>query len=206
MTAVVLDDSAYDVLNVVALKKMADASAVAAVTGADPSAVRAALAELAGRGLVAMAGELALPTDDAEPALAATAAARYAGVRADGDIAALVERFDTVNARFLAAMSAWQQVDVGGRKVTNDHTDSAYDGKVIDRIERLVERLGGLIDALATHDPRFAGYRARFGVALGEVDAGHHELVSAPTTDSVHNIWFEFHEDLLRTLGRERAE
>jgi len=24
--------------------------------------------------------------------------------------------------------------------------------------------------------------------------------------DSVHNIWFEFHEDLLRTLGRERVE
>ena len=38
------------------------------------------------------------------------------------------------------------------------------------------------------------------------IDAGRHELVSSPMVDSVHNVWFEFHEDLLRTLGRARKE
>ena len=41
-----------------------------------------------------------------------------------------MERFEDVNAQFLRTMSAWQQVDVGGHKVANDHTDSAYDGKI----------------------------------------------------------------------------
>ena len=196
----------YDVLNVVALKKMAGAEAIAEVCGLAPGEVGGTLADLAGHGLVVVAGDAALPTDAAEPALAKAAAEHYAAVRADPRIEELVTRFDTVNAQFLAAMSAWQQVDAGGRKVANDHTDSAYDGKVIDRLDRLVGRLGPLIDALSEHDPRFGGYRRRFDAALAAVEAGRPELVSAPTQDSVHNIWFEFHEDLLRTLGRERAE
>lgn len=205
MAALVLDKSDYDVLNVITLKKMAAAPAVALAcpSVADVPAVLAGLAE---RGLVVMAGDAALPTDAAEPALAAGAAHHYAGVRADSDIDGFVERFEAVNAQFLQAMSAWQQVDIAGRKVANDHTDSAYDGKVIGRLERLVDRLAGLLDALAGHDPRFADYGRRFSDALAAVDAGRHELVSSPTADSVHNIWFEFHEDLLRTLGRERTE
>jgi hypothetical protein len=111
-----------------------------------------------------------------------------------------------VNAQFLTTMSAWQQVDVGGRKVANDHSDSEYDDKVISRLDKLVARLTPLLDALADHDARFATYARRFAAAIEAVDAGQHALISSPTMDSVHNIWFEFHEDLLRTLGRERTE
>lgn len=196
----------YDVLNVVVLKKMATADAVAGASGVDLAQVARTLDALAARGLLVVAGGAALPTDDAEPALAAAAADRYAAVRADDAVAALVDRFDTVNGQFLTTMSAWQQVDLSGRKVANDHTDPQYDAKVIDRLDRLVTRLGPLLSALAEHDPRFARYSARFAAALAAVDAGDHELVSSPTRDSVHNVWFEFHEDLLRTLGRERTE
>jgi hypothetical protein len=103
-------------------------------------------------------------------------------------------------------MSSWQQVDVGGRKVANDHTDAEYDEKVITRLERLVGRLDPLIAALADHDARFATYSTRFAAALAGIDDGDHDLVSSPVRDSIHTVWFEFHEDLLRTLGRERAE
>jgi hypothetical protein len=121
-------------------------------------------------------------------------------------VAALVDRFETVNAQFLTTMSAWQQVGVGGRKVANDHTDPEYDAKVIDRLDKLATRLNPLLEALAGHDPRFARYTERFSAALAAIDTGDHDLVSSPTRDSVHNVWFEFHEDLLRTLGRERVE
>lgn len=206
MTVTTLAKPDYDVLNVLALKKMADATAIAAVTGMSAGDVEGRLESLSGGGLAVVAGGAALPTDEAEPALAATAAEVYAPVRADGDVLALVEKFETTNAQFLTAMSSWQQVEIGGRKVTNDHSDAAYDEKVIARIERLVGRLEPLISALAGHDARFSLYSTRFVTALEAVDAGDHDLVSAPTRDSVHNIWFEFHEDLLRTLGRERAE
>lgn len=204
--AVVLDTADYDVLNVVALKKMAAAGAVAQVLAVPAGAVEAAFTRLAGDGLVVVAGEAALPTDEAEPALRAAAAGRYAALRADPALLALVDRFETVNAQFLTTISLWQQIDVGGRKVANDHTDAEYDDKIISRIDKLVTRLTPLIDALAGHDPRFAGYATRFAAAMTAVDTGRTEFVSSPTLDSVHTVWFEFHEDLLRTLGRERVE
>jgi hypothetical protein len=196
----------YDVLNVLALKKMAGAPVIATVVELSAEDVSQRLDALASGGLAVVAGGAALPTDEAEPALAATASEIYAEVRADGDVLALVEQFEKTNAQLLTTMSSWQQVDVGGRKVANDHTDAEYDEKVISRLERLVGRLGPLVEALAAHDARFAIYSTRFGAALEGIDRGDHDLVSSPTRDSVHTVWFEFHEDLLRTLGRERAE
>jgi hypothetical protein len=202
----VLSKPDYDVLNVLALKKMAGAPAIATVVDLSADDVEKRLTELAAHGLAVVAGGAALPTDEAEPALAATAAEIYGPVRSDGDVAALVEQFEKTNAQLLTTMSAWQQVDVGGRKVANDHTDAEYDEKVISRLERLVGRLEPLITALAEHDGRFATYSTRFAAALAGIDDGDHDLVSSPTRDSIHTVWFEFHEDLLRTLGRERAE
>jgi hypothetical protein len=118
----------------------------------------------------------------------------------------LADRFETVNRNFLKAMSSWQLIDAGGRKIANTHTDSAYDDKVIARLARLVEQLTPLLSALAGHDGRFARYERRFAAAVTAVDTGEHDLVASPMADSIHNIWFEFHEDLLRTLGRTRAE
>ena len=70
-----------------------------------------------------------------------------------------------------------------------------------------MQRLSPLIDALAGHDPRFAVYLERFDAAMAARSTpGAIEFVSSPTADSVHNVWFEFHEDLLRTLGRARKE
>lgn len=201
-----LDKNDYDVLNVVVLKKMASASAVADATGIAEGDVSQAFERLTGSGHIIEAAGSALPTDQAEPDLNAAAAERYAAVREDSDIAELVERFETVNTQFLGAMSSWQQIDVGGKKVTNDHSDPDYDEKVIAKIDKLVQRLNPLIEALAGHDDRFARYPQRFVTAMEAIDSGQHDLVSSPTKDSVHNIWFEFHEDLLRTLGRERAE
>ncbi|HOZ58073.1 MAG TPA: hypothetical protein PKY70_07800 [Nakamurella multipartita] len=203
---VVLDTTDYDVLNVVALKKMATAAAVTQVIAVPAQAVQDAFARLAADGVVFAAGGAALPTDEAEPALRAAAADRYAALRTDPAVLALVDRFETVNAQFLTTISLWQQIDVGGRKVANDHTDAEYDDKIISRIDKLVARLTPLIDALAGHDPRFAGYATRFAAAMAAVDGGQAEFVSSPTLDSVHTVWFEFHEDLLRTLGRERVE
>ena len=202
----VLGKAGYCVLNVVALKKMASARALADATGLPAAQVEDQLSHLAGLGLVETVAGSALPSDDAEAALSESAAEHYAALREDREVLALADGFEDINSRLLAAMSAWQQVDVGGQKVANDHTDSAYDDKIITRIDRLVQRLDPLLNALSRYDERFAGYRQRFAAAMRAVDEGRHELVSSVTADSVHTIWFEFHEDLLRTLARERKE
>ena len=206
MTVSVLSKPDYCVLNAVALKRMAAPPALVTATGQPADQVAASLAGLAERGLVVTAEGVTFPGDGAEAALAASAAEHYAQIRADQEIISLVDRFEGINRQLLASMSAWQQVDVAGQKVANDHTDSRYDDRVIERIGRLVGRLGPLLDALARFDARFDGYLQRFGAAMAGIDEGRHELVSAPSLDSVHTIWFEFHEDLLRTMGRARKE
>jgi hypothetical protein len=206
MTTTLSGAGHYEVLNAVALKQMATSSAVSEATGVALDDVDAILAELAGSGLVFMAGDSALPTDASGGALADAAAQRYAALRTDPAVLAEVDRFEDTNRRLLATMTRWQTVDVGGRQVPNDHSDPAYDDKVLSTVDRLVQRLGPLLDALSGHDGRFALYRQRFDAAMDAVDRGQREFVSSPTHDSVHTVWFEFHEDLLRALGRRRTE
>lgn len=206
MAGTVLGEPEYDVLNIVALKKMSTAQALVEATGLPADQVAETLASLSQRELVVLAAGQVFPADGAEEALQASAAERYALVRGDSQLLALVDRFEDINAQLLAAMSAWQQVDVGDQKVANDHTDASYDDRVIARISRLVRRLNPLLTALQEADPHFASYRDRLAAALAGIDDGRAELVSSPTLDSVHTIWFEFHEDLLRTLGRKRRD
>lgn len=206
MTQTLLDKRRYDVLNAVALKKMTGATAVSEIVDLTIDEVRAEFAELAAEGLIVQIGETVLPTDASGPMLVESAAAHYGPIRTDPTVLQIADKFEDVNSRFLRAMSAWQQLEVGGRKLANDHSDSAYDAKVISTIERLVSRLEGLLDALGERDGRFRTYIGRFQRSLAKVDSGDIAFVSDPTKDSVHNVWFEFHEDLLRTLGRARKE
>jgi hypothetical protein len=206
MTDTLLDTTQYDVLNTIALKKMATAQHIADATGVGEGDVASTLATLRELGLIATIGEQSLPMDDAVPALVATSNERYAALRTDPAVLDMATKFEVVNGHFLTAISSWQQIDVGGRKITNDHSDSEYDSKVLGRIDKLVSRLVQLIGVLSERDARFERYAVRFTRAADLAAGGDLAFVSSPTVESVHNIWFEFHEDLLRTLGRERTE
>jgi len=206
MTRTLLHNERYDVLNTLALKKMATAETIADASGLSADQVRNTLQSLAADGLAVTVGDQALPTDVALPALVASAAQRYRDLREDPAVLDMAGKFEVVNGKFLVAISSWQQVEVGGRKIANDHEDSEYDSKVLARMDKLVSRLQQLIEVLTVRDPRFEYYVRRFSRATERIDEGHVDYVSSPTLDSVHNVWFEFHEDLLRTLGRARTE
>ncbi|ROZ52783.1 hypothetical protein EEB12_28445 [Rhodococcus sp. WS1] len=206
MTQTFLNKDLYDVLNAVALKKMASASAVADSTGQQIDDVADSFADLQERNLIALVGDTAMPTDGSAQVLIDSASQIYSDLRVDPNVLTVADKFEDVNSRFLKTMASWQQIEVGGRKLANDHTDADYDAKVIVTIEKLVARLEGLLQALAEKDPRFAHYINRFDRSVDKVDEGDISFVSDPTKDSVHNVWFEFHEDLLRTLGRARKE
>jgi hypothetical protein len=196
----------FEVLNVVALKKMATPATIELVIDASPDHVNAVLGELEAAGLIGRAGDHVLPVDETDAALATYAQTTYEELRRSPDVDDLHHRFDRVNEQFLAAISSWQRRNVGGAMVANDHSDPTYDSRVIDRIEHLVDRFCAIATELAAHDPRFDSYRGRMTAALDRVDGGELEFVSSPLVESIHNIWFEFHEDLLRTLGRPRKE
>ena len=120
--------------------------------------------------------------------------ATYDDIRADPEIQDWYVRFETVNDRFLQLVSAWQT-----RGDSNDGQDRVYD-----RLARTVERHVVALEQVADRLPRYRHYADRFRKSLDRVDSGQVEYVTSPTVDSLHNIWFEFHEDILALLGRPR--
>jgi hypothetical protein len=201
-----LTRSEFEVLNLIVLKKMCRTATVAEILAIPSTSAVAIVSELERDDLIGRVDDLLLPTDDAEPALVAFAGDAYAALRSDPASEELHARFEKINSKLLHTMHAWQQIDVGGQKVTNDHTDPDYDERIISTVVKLIERLKPIAGALGEHDPRFLRYGQRFDQAVVHIHQGDIEYLSSPVLESAHNIWFEFHEDLLRTLGKARKE
>ncbi|HEV7534459.1 MAG TPA: MarR family transcriptional regulator [Acidimicrobiia bacterium] len=115
---------------------------------------------------------------------------------------ATYERFLVFNVEFLRICTDWQ-LKPGNQP--NDHSDAAYDFKVLERLDRLDERVGPLVETLAKSVSRFGGYRARLTEALDKISEDRAWLAS-PRCDSYHTVWMQLHEDLLSAVGVNRAD
>ena len=109
------------------------------------------------------------------------------------------------NDELLAVCTAWQLRMVDGEQQRNDHTDADHDDRVRQRLTAVHESLQPVLAGLAEALDRFAGHGRRLGTALDRVLAGEHDYFTKPMFPSYHSTWFELHEDLLATLGNERA-
>ena len=196
----------YLVLHGLAIKKHADAAAVAAAVGLAESEVRAVLDDAVAKGRVARSGEgyTLLPT--ARVALDGAYSRLYAAQRADAAFAAAHERFETINRELKALMTAWQTIEIDGESVLNDHTNKDYDDRLIDRLGAFHERAEAILRQLGAGLPRLAIYAEKLDAALEKAEDGAIEWVSGAKIESYHTVWFELHEDLLRILGRTRQE
>ncbi|MEV4675867.1 MULTISPECIES: transcriptional regulator [Actinomadura] len=123
---------------------------------------------------------------------------------ARGALTAAYEKFMALNPELLDLCSAWQLRTVDGVAAPNDHSDSSYDARVLDRFADLDRRAEAVIADLAAALPRFGRYRARLSAALDRARAGALEHLADSMT-SYHTVWFQLHEDLLATLGIPRA-
>jgi cytochrome oxidase assembly protein ShyY1 len=120
---------------------------------------------------------------------------------------ALYQRFSELNPVVLEVCTDWQvRQDPTGALVVNDHSDAAYDQQVIGRLGAVHDQAGPLCDELAATLARFGSYRDRLGAAVGRVESGDTGWIDRPMVDSYHTVWFELHEHLLATLGRERGD
>ena len=121
-------------------------------------------------------------------------------------VADLYQRFLGVNQGFLSLCTDWQLREVDGEQVLNDHADASHDDSVVARLVEADVVVQSICVQLAERLARFDGYGRRFSDALGRVQAGEVEWFTRPMIDSYHTVWFELHEDLLATLGIERAK
>lgn len=116
------------------------------------------------------------------------------------------QAFLPLNQRLQSACTNWQlRPTPDDAMAFNDHSDSEWDGRVIDELAALANALGPISNRLTTRLDRFNGYDTRFTAALERVVAGDTAWVDGSTQDSCHTVWFELHEDFIATLGLARG-
>ncbi len=114
------------------------------------------------------------------------------------------DRFLALNGTMLQVCTNWQVKDADAQ-VLNDHEDPAYDEAVIADLCKLDDAVQPICAELAAELGRFSIYSNRFSAALAKVQSGDRDWFAAPIKESYHTVWFELHEDLLATLGIDRA-
>jgi len=187
-----LPDESYAVLNGVYLRKMVTIDVLHDITAMPADEIRSVLDDLATQGLAADVGggNWMLEQPDGVRAAIAAYDERYSDLRTSQDVLTWYERFEVLNAQFLTTLSAWQT--------------SGSDDAALDKVLRLVDRQIKALTSFVGFVPRYQRYVDRFEAATEKVEAGHTEWVTSLTLDSVHNVWFELHEDILTVLGRPR--
>ena len=111
------------------------------------------------------------------------------------------DRFMLLNTRVLKVCSEWQLRE---DDVPNDHSDHDYDAAVIDRLSELHRRSAKCVGAITECASRYEPYAARLDSCVERLHAGDQAAFTAVMAESYHTVWFELHQDLLLTLGRER--
>lgn len=194
------------VLHGLAIKKYATADAVASLLGLDRARVETLLSESLARGRVLESqgrytlSPMARVTLDSEYS-------RYCGeIRADPAFVELYEQFEAINTSLKTLITDWQVITIAGARVPNDHSDRDHDRRIIDRLGDLHERADALFLRMSARLPRMAIYSGKLQAALEKGEDGAVEWISDARIESYHTVWFELHEDLLRILGRQRAE
>lgn len=185
-----LTDDDFATLNSIYLKKMASAETIAEATGLASDLVSARLAQAESAGWIMQMPTGAMLLQGGTEQVLATYNTAYAQARADPALTQWYQNFETLNTRFIALVTEWQQTE----------GDERVERRLLQTAQRLARDTGVLVPLI----PRYAQYVRRFERSMDKVDQGQREYVCKPTVDSVHNIWFEFHEDLLAVLGRPR--
>jgi len=139
-------------------------------------------------------------TDAGNAEITERLAAELEAAGARGTITKAYNDFLVLNPELLDLCAAWQ---TRGGSTPNDHTDPAYDARVLDRFIDLHGRVTAVCAELSSALPRFDRYRTRLTGALVRVKAGKLDYVT-DNMESYHVIWFQLHEDLLVTLGIPR--
>ena len=196
------------VVTCVRLKGFADVDPIVAASGLEGPTVAGILADLGAEELARhrdgrVSGWALTPAGRALHTALVSAELAEAGCRADVELS--YREFLVLNPRLLATASAWQLRQGEGQPVVNDHTDADHDARVIGDLRALHEDVTPLVTRLGSLLERYGRYEARLTDAVERVEAGDHDWFTKPLIDSYHTVWFELHEDLLSTLGKERA-
>lgn len=133
-------------------------------------------------------------------------AVELAAVDKEGVVACVYSDFLPLNARLLKAITDWQiKPTATDRLAPNDHSDLSWNRRILDELAALGRALAPLTKRLAAVLTRFNDYSPRYESALRRAEDGEFDWVAKTNLDSCHRVWFQLHEDLIATLGIDRA-
>ncbi|MGY1829716.1 hypothetical protein ACI8AA_04705 [Geodermatophilus sp. SYSU D01180] len=189
------------------LRQLASAEQLAEINGQPVAEVEAALERGAGEGVVMAARGNSMITPAGRALLDGVYPEAFAEFRSSPAVADAMDAFESgVNKQVLTLTTDWQTKEVDGDRIPNDHGDPDHDAAIVDKLGRVVDRTAKVLRPIADLDPLVDRFLDRIGAALTRVEGGETDYVSGVRVDSVHTVWFQMHEHLLRLTGRERPE
>ncbi len=197
--------TADDVLRALFVKGYAAPEGAATALLVTPEEMSELLARLVADGLAEMAAGSFRLTADGKHVAREKIAADTQRWGAD-DAGAALDAFLALDHRMKETVTAWQMREVEGAQAYNDHSDPAYDARVLDDLAGLHADASAWLTPLVAGLPRLAAYRERLERAAAAVRGGDNRYVASPRVDSYHGVWFELHEDLILLAGRNRAD
>jgi len=202
--AAIHSDPRFRVLHALRVKGFAKTDVLSELTGLPAEDVEGELAGLAHEELAVFREARSLwqltPKGREEHATALAVDVHYPHLRE-----ALSEHygpFIKLNEEFKELCGEWQLKDGS----PNDHTDSVYDRKVIERLLGIDARVQPLCKRMAEVLDRLTPYAHRLKHTAERVDLGERNLFTGVMCGSYHDVWMELHEDLILTLGIDRAK
>jgi hypothetical protein len=200
-------DSRQLTAHALTLRQLASADQIAEITGQPATEAEANLGQAVADGTVMATRGSYMITPAGRELLDAAYPEAFAGLRADPAVTAVLDSFETgVNKQVLGLTTDWQTIEKDGDRVPNDHGDDSYDRKIIDKLGRVLDKTAAVLGPVTGADALTARFQDRLGTALIRAEGGEIDYVSGVRVDSVHTIWFQMHEHLLRLTGRERPE
>ena len=110
-------------------------------------------------------------------------------------------RFLELNVAFKELCVAWQVRN----DTANDHSDPSYDAARVEALRMHHGHACVVVGEMAAAQARVGTYRPRLDDAIARVEGGERDAFTGVMKRSYHDVWMELHEDLLLTLGIDRA-
>jgi hypothetical protein len=182
---------------------------LARITGLTEPQVESQLVPMLERGLAQFreARGLWMPTAEGKQVAADLVARELKDAGVEEGLREAYPAFLELNEQFKALCGDWQLLPgEGDNRAPNDHSDAKYDATVIARLVELDRFAQGCCVSFSDHLTRYAPYGPRLTAALERVELGEQKQFTGVMCGSYHDVWMELHQDLLLTLGIDRAE
>ncbi len=195
-----------DVVRGLAIKGLVGPDALATSLACSAEPLPALLGGLVTAGLVEISGGFYRLTGEGKLRSHDIFAAERDRTGGEAAWVAALDCFVDFDRRMKAIATAWQTGPSADPQAYNDHSDAAFDARVLDDLSALHAGVAEWLTPLQRRLPRLAAYATRLDRAAQAARGGDPRYIASPRVDSYHSIWFELHEDLIKLAGRKRSE